>query len=322
MKKISLIIILLICGYLFPQSRNITSKEVTYQNKSIKLAANFVYPESNEKLPAVVIVHGSGTSARNNPWTAAYTDALSKRGIIVLHPDKRGSGKSGGDWKTASLSDLAEDAIAGVDFLRSQPEVDTNKIAVIGFSQGGDVIPIVAAESYKVKMVIDVSGSVIPLKEQISDEVMKMGEREGLTAEQNKTLKNIIDLSYKYVNDRTKWDEYISALKSVLQTDLGKLESFKGFPQEKELWVWDWLKLVSDVDPMNYWKNVNVPVLFIFGGNDTQIDIRKSIDLIHDNLDPLKKNYSVLFFQLNGHALYRDDCNDFIARWLHDKGVH
>lgn len=322
MKKLCLIIFLLINGYIFPQAKDITSKEVSYKNKSIKLAASFVYPESNEKLPAVVIVHGSGTSARNNPWTAAYTEALSKRGIIVLYPDKRGSGKSGGDWKTSSLQDLAEDAIAGVDFLRTQPEVDTSRIAVIGFSQGGDVIPVAAALTYKIKMVIDVSGSVIPLKKQITDEVIKMGEREELTIDQNKALMNIINLSNKYVNDRTKWVEYISALKSVLSTDMGNYESFKGFPQEKDLWVWDWLKLVSDVDPMNYWKKVNVPLLFIYGGNDTQIDIGKSIYLIHDNLDPMEKNFSILYFRLNGHALFRDDTNDFIAEWIKDTGEH
>jgi len=306
----------------FAQNKVLKTEEVNYKSANTKISASVVYPNLKGKLPAVVIVHGSGSSSRDNPWTAAYSEALSIRGIIVLHPDKRGSGESGGDWKTASLFDLANDAIAGVNYLRNLPEVDTNKIAIMGFSQGGDVIPIAASESYKIKMIIDVSGSVIPLKEQITDEIIKMGKREGLDEEQLRKLKEINKLSFNYVNDRTKWDEYESELKSTLNSGLGKFESFNGFPQKKDIWVWDWLKLVGDINPIDYWKKLNIPILFIFGGNDTQIDIRKSTDLILDNLNPLEKNFSFLFFRLNGHALFREDTNNFIAEWLKNSGEH
>jgi len=318
-----LILCLLCCNSLgLAQTKETKTEEITLANKDIRIAATVIYPHSKEKLPAVVLVHGSGTSARDNPWTAAYADALSKRGIIVLHPDKRGSGRSGGDWRTASLVDLAGDVIAAVDYLSTRSEVDASRIGVIGFSQGADVIPIAAAKSDKIKMVIDVSGSVIPLKEQITDEIVKLGEREGQNADQIETLKTINERSYQFANDRSKWEDYITPLRAALTTELGAYDSIKGFPQDRELWVWDWLKLVGDTDPMNYWKQLDVPLLFIFGGKDTQIDIRKSTGLIQDNLDPLEKNYSILYFRLNGHALFREDCNDLIAEWLRDKGEH
>ncbi len=320
--KLVFIFLILVSTLNTAQINEITSKDVTFKSKDANISATVAYPNITGKLPAAVLVHGSGSSTRDNPWTTAYTEALSKRGIIVLYPDKRGSGKSGGDWKIASLFDLASDAIAGVDFLREQPEVDTSRIAVIGFSQGGDIVPIASALSYKIKMVIDLSGSVIPLKEQTIDEITKMGEREGLNNDQMIELKELYSLADQYVNDSTKWDAYASYLNNELKKGLGRYESFKNFPVDKDYWVWDWMKLVGDTDPLIYWKETKVPVLFIYGGNDTQLDIYKSINLIHTNLDPLNKNYSILYFGLNGHSLFREDCNDFIAEWIKDNGVH
>lgn len=37
----------------------------------------------------------------------SIADGLASRGVAVLLPDKRGSGKSGGDWRTATFDMLA-----------------------------------------------------------------------------------------------------------------------------------------------------------------------------------------------------------------------
>ena len=89
-------------------------REIVFSNEGIQLHASLVLPEGVENPPAVVLIHGSGQSDRSNPWTRTYAEALMKRGIASLHPDKRGCGRSGGDWRTATLTDLAKDAMAGV----------------------------------------------------------------------------------------------------------------------------------------------------------------------------------------------------------------
>src|SRR5205085_2653506 len=121
-------------------------EDVRYSNGLVSLSATLEVPRIPGRLPAVVIVHGSGMSDRRNAWTTAYADALARRGIVVLYPDKRGSGSSDGDWRTASFADLAGDASAGVALLRARPDVDPSRIGAIGFSQGGYVVSILAAE--------------------------------------------------------------------------------------------------------------------------------------------------------------------------------
>ena len=69
-------------------------------------------PEGNGPFPAAVIIHGSGTSDRDNLWPLTLTQYLRESGIAVLLPDKRGSEKSEGDWRTSSFQDLAGDTFS------------------------------------------------------------------------------------------------------------------------------------------------------------------------------------------------------------------
>ena len=62
------------------------------------------------------------------------SDYFVKEGFVVLRYDKRGIGKSRGDYKTAGFRDFVSDAQAAIEFLRSRKEVDPSKIIVLGHS--------------------------------------------------------------------------------------------------------------------------------------------------------------------------------------------
>ncbi|MEV5831572.1 alpha/beta fold hydrolase [Spirillospora sp. NPDC052242] len=61
-------------------------------------------------------------------------------GIAVLSYDKRGVGNSSGQWRTATMDDLAADALAALDFLRSQLAVPAEAVGLFGHSEGGWVV--------------------------------------------------------------------------------------------------------------------------------------------------------------------------------------
>lgn len=321
MYRLAFALIILISTYVFAQP-DISVEEISYSNGNIELAASLLMPQSIKKLPAAVIVHGSGTSDRSNPWTTAYANVLSEKGIIVLHPDKRGSGSSSGDWRTASMEDLAMDAVAAVNYLLSQEEVDTSRIVLVGFSQGGHVIPIAANISEDVDLLISISSSVVSLREQTIDEIVKAAQREELNDEEMNILNNINTLAFKYAYGEIEWDVYYEELQNAKQTSLGNKEIINAAPVTRDIWIWDWLDKVSKHSPLQHWRLVKSPILFIFGGNDTQLHVKKSIDLINMELGAINKNYSVLYFHENGHALFRNDCNDFIERWIKDGGAN
>ncbi len=101
-----------------------STQDVVFPSSGLRLAAKLLVPRTDGKVPGAVIIHGSGESDRSNPWTRAYAEALVGRGIAVLHPDKRGCGKSQGNWRSASLLDLADDALAAIETLRTNERVD------------------------------------------------------------------------------------------------------------------------------------------------------------------------------------------------------
>src|SRR5262245_33529909 len=110
-------------------------KEVTVQNGAVTLAGSVILPRTGNSLPAVVFLHGSGAEGR---WASRFlATQLAKEGIASLIHDKRGVGKSTGDWRTASLEDLTADARAAVALLTHEPRIDAHRIGIHGHSQGG-----------------------------------------------------------------------------------------------------------------------------------------------------------------------------------------
>lgn len=320
-----LVLFILLCAVSYAVGQEVKSgydeKEVQFANGTINLTGSLLFPKGEGPFPAAVIVHGSGESDRSNPWTAAYAKSLAQRGIAVLYPDKRGSGKSQGDWRTAGFTDLADDAVAGVELLFKDARIDKSRIGVIGFSQGGHIVPLAAARSSHISFVIDVSGSTVPIFEQIADEIVLGAERAGLSEKQINILTDINAKGLRYALTGNGWNEYQSALNAAKSGELKGQKIIEGFPDKPDHWTAAFIRAIGDFDPMPYWEKLSVPVLFIYGGQDTQIRIAKSINRIKEKLSPNKRNYTVMLFNNNGHGLHREDLLTFVAQWIIDKGA-
>jgi hypothetical protein len=71
-------------------------------------------------------------------------DFFLAHGFAVLTYDKRGTGRSGGDF-TFDFQRLARDAAAAVDVLAARDDVDASRIGLSGYSQGGWVAPLASS---------------------------------------------------------------------------------------------------------------------------------------------------------------------------------
>ena len=304
-----------------PQETAPTASEVVFASGDIQLAGTLHVPPGPGPFPAAVLVHGSGDSDRSNPWTAAYAAGLLARGVAVLHPDKRGSGASGGDWRDATFEELAADALAAVELLRAHPRVDATRTGLVGFSQGGHVVPVAAARSDAVAFVVDVSGSLVPMREQLWDEVRMSAEDEGLGRSELEDLRRLHELGLGYARAGAGWDAYAVALAAAEEGPLGERGFLRGFPDEPDAAAWSFLRTLVDFDPLPWWRQVEVPALFLFGGRDRNIDVPKSVALLQRSLAHEGPPYTLLLFSRNGHALHREDALDLLARWIHDRGA-
>src|SRR5262245_3263779 len=111
----------------------------------LKLAGSLYLPDASPSAPAVVFVHGAAHAVRRDGYRELASH-FAHKGICAFIYDKRGCGESGGDWGSASLNDLAGDALACVQVLRRRPEINPHQIGLWGLSQGASIVPLAAAQ--------------------------------------------------------------------------------------------------------------------------------------------------------------------------------
>lgn len=76
---------------------------------------------------------------------ARLAGALAARGVASLRYDKRGCGRSDGEWSTAGAFTLVDDARDAIAALRGHDAVDAQRIGIVGHGEGGWLALSVAA---------------------------------------------------------------------------------------------------------------------------------------------------------------------------------
>ena len=117
------------------------------------------------RVGAVVTITGSGPEERDEyiglegyrPFRQ-FADSLGRRGIAVLRMDDRGVGASTGKQKGATSADFAEDIRAGLAYLRTRPEIDPRRLAVLGHSEGAIIAPLVAEKEPDLRAMVLLAG--------------------------------------------------------------------------------------------------------------------------------------------------------------------
>ena len=143
---------------------------ISYRSGDAQLAAALYLPPTPGRHPAVVIVHGSAPFKRM--FYHLWADRIARRGFVVLLADKRGVGGSGGEFErndnssSANITRLAEDVIAGVEYLTTRAEVDTAHIGLVGLSQAGWVAPRAAERSPRIKFLALITGPPVSTREE------------------------------------------------------------------------------------------------------------------------------------------------------------
>jgi pimeloyl-ACP methyl ester carboxylesterase len=242
-----------------------TERDVTFTSGGVELQGTLMIPPGAGPHPAVVFLHGSGPATRAG--ARAYAEEFAKLGLASLFFDKRGSGKSGGSWMTASLDDLAADALAALAHARAQKEIDRARVGFWGVSQAGWVATLAASKSADVAFMVLVSGGGASPLESERFSYDKAFERAALTEAERKDAESVLDQYFKYLETGANRDALVARLeqaKTARWYPLARLDQI--LPSEPNVANWRW---VATWDPAPLAAKITIPVLLIFGDRDT-----------------------------------------------------
>jgi len=140
-------------------------RDVIFVSGSLHLAGTLLLPASDGQWPAVLLIPGSGQVDRNENATKLHINAfrdiaahLSEQGIATLRYDKRGVGASEGNFWETGLFDNVTDAGAALGCLKSQREIRSDKVFLLGHSEGAITTTRLAAAGADVAGVILLAG--------------------------------------------------------------------------------------------------------------------------------------------------------------------
>lgn len=148
--------------YIPPSKFGLTYEDVSFDSTDgVRLKGWFIKGRGEGRLPAVIVCHGLGANRSDFTELSA---GLSGNGYNVFLFDFRGHGES--ERRASTFGYLEQrDLLGALNFIRSRNNVDAERIGVYGFSMGGAVAILTAAETGDIKAVISDS-SFTSLKEQ------------------------------------------------------------------------------------------------------------------------------------------------------------
>ncbi|MGI8655297.1 MAG: alpha/beta hydrolase family protein [Pyrinomonadaceae bacterium] len=255
--------------YSAPANASFTAEEVTVTAKGFTLAGTLLVPKASSSsssssgarlFPAVVMITGSGQQTRDEsigiPGLENFkpfrqiAEKLASNGIAVLRVDDRGTGGSTGrnTLLNATTFDFADDTRAQVAFLRARKDIDPNRIALVGHSEGGVIAPIIAASDPRIAAIALLAGTGKRGAEAITDQA-------NYELENNQTMS-----AAEKQAARAEQQEFYRAV--ATGGDLSK------YPAEAKL---PWVKAFITYDPLPTIRKVRQPVLILQGALDRQV---------------------------------------------------
>ena len=214
-------------------------------------------PNATGKLPVAVLIGGSGPTDRDEtvagiPVFGQIARDLVNAGFYIVRYDKRGVGQSGGRTESVTLADYAEDVRSVLFWLGRQKDVDKDRVALVGHSEGASVALLTAGrERDRVSALallsgVSTTGADLVIEQQ-KHLLAQMKIDDGQRAEKLALQERINQAVIK----GTGWTDIPDSVRRVADTP----------------WFYSFLTF----DPAKAMRDVRQPVLIVQGELDTQV---------------------------------------------------
>lgn len=212
---------------------NIISEEVSFESKGLILNGTLSYPSLlSNKMPLIILVHGSGVLDRDERFTSAgieiapfydLAEELNKKGFAVFRYDKRNFvlNKLGEDYLEVSIYDFIDDAINAYNKMLEFDFIAKDRIIFAGHSQGATLIPYILKKagyagislSPAVISFVDLMVYQIEYQQDIINELNTDGSLDNLVDMLNEYLPHVKEIKSKFESNELKNEEVYMGFK-------------------------------------------------------------------------------------------------------------
>lgn len=145
----------------------VQTQQVQFYSGPLLLEGTLSLPDTDVPTAAVVIVNGSGPVDRDGfyvpdpnqhpPFYRRWAERLTQQNLVVLRYDKRFLTHASVDPLMLSQEDQIDDLLAAFQYLKTRPEVDPERVFLVGHSEGGNLVPVAAQREAGVRGIVVVA---------------------------------------------------------------------------------------------------------------------------------------------------------------------
>jgi pimeloyl-ACP methyl ester carboxylesterase len=213
-------------------------------------------PDAKGRFPAVILVPGSGPMDRDEtaygiPIFGQLAGQIADAGHVVLRFDKRGVGQSGGRAETADINDYAEDVLAAFQWLRARKDVDGDRIALVGHSEGAWVSLVAARRQGDIAALVLVAGPSGTGADLVLEQQQYMLGTMQLSEEEKRARVNVQKRIQAAVLGQGDWKDVPADLRQQAETN--------------------WFRTFLAFSPDKVLAKLDQPVLIVQGELDKQV---------------------------------------------------
>jgi uncharacterized protein len=256
-------------------------EEVTFKDGGVVLSGTLVLPIGKGPHPALIRIQGAGPQTRRN----AFDGWFAYHGVAYLSFDKRGTGTSTGDWREAGISELADDVLAAVRFLRQRNDIDPDQIGIEGDSEGGWIAPVVVTRDPRIKFVVIWAGPAMDYVPELMNEVEENVKAMGLGGDE---LNLALEFKRRALLMLAGGAGLSDEAWAKFQAFLGPYRNEKWFSYVREPeqrgWSQKKLYLMAQTKSSEHWRQVKIPVLALYGGKDLNVPAAKNVTALNQAL--------------------------------------
>ncbi len=263
-------------------------REVVYENKEsgIQFAGTLTLPREGGPFPAVLLVTGSGQQDRDGTRKGhkpflVLADYLTRRGVAVLRVDDREMGGTTGSAAYATSEDFAGDVLTGIEYLKTQREINPDQIGLVGHSEGGLISPITASKSVDVAFVVMMAGPGIPGDEVLYHQDALLSRANGASGETIARYRAFQQRMFAVLKRESNSAIAEMQIRKIVDEEMAGLSEQEQGRLATQTIVVDhrynrthcgelspWFRFFLKHDPSATLRRVKCPVLAIFGAND------------------------------------------------------